>query len=292
MRGDAVDPGRRYGRAVNPLRLVVLVAFSTVLFVAAAPALGADVRVVLPQVPIDAQDTSFTVSGTAPIGAPDQQVASLVVVPRAGTSCDAPAPPIELSFQPVFVPAVGQVLVTGGGRPVSGPFSLQYHLVGVRGTGMVCAWLLTQDTPAGLVLGATGGAPISLLYRLPLPTPFPFIQELPLRRGGTMTAWLNRNHSFKRFVATCSERGRHNDQRFTLTRRLTPDPATGAFAVTGITTPDNSRNYDAPIPAPYRGRARLTFSGHIVPTQRGVRIRGTFTLTGPGLNCARTTFRG
>ena len=120
MRPSAVAPERRHRRAVNPLRLVVLIAFSTVLLVAAAPALGADVRVVLPQVPIDAQDTSFTVSGTAPIGAPDQQVATLVVVPRAGTSCDAPAPapPIELSFQPVFVPAVGQVLVTGGGRPI------------------------------------------------------------------------------------------------------------------------------------------------------------------------------
>jgi len=106
-----------------------------------------------------------------------------------------------------------------------------------------------------------------------------------------MTAWLNRNHSFKRFVATCAGRGRHSEQRFTLTRRVTPNPATGAFTVTGITTPDNSRDYDAPIPAPYRGRARLTLTGHIVPTPRGVRIRGTFTVTGPGLDCARTTLR-
>ena len=262
---------------------------------AAAPTLGADVRVDLPQVSIDVQDTTFTVSGTAPVG---EQVATLVVVVRPGTSCDPPAPPIaipgpSLLDWPAFDRAVGQVLI-GGGRPVSGSFSLRYDLVDVVGPGMVCAWLLTQDTPAGLVLGATGGAPIPLLYRLPLPgqesvNQFPFIQATPSRRGGSMTAWLSRSHSFKRFVVTCAERGRHNQQRFTLTRRVTPDPTTGAFTMTGITTPDNSRGYDPPIPAPYHGRARLTFSGRIVPTVRGIRIKGTFTLTGPGLTCARTT---
>ena len=156
---------------------------------------------------------------------------------------------------------------------------------------MVCAWLLTQDTPAGLVLGATGGAPVRLLYRLPLPAaaPFPFIQQHGGR--GTMTAWLGAGHAFTRFVATCGRRGRHDGQRFTLRRRVTPDPSTGRFAVTGITTPDNSRNYDPPVPTPYRGRARLTFSGRIVPALSGVRIRGVFTLGGPGLACGRTTLR-
>jgi hypothetical protein len=294
---SAAEAGRGCRRALGPRRLVALITFSAVLLATATSALGADVRVVLPQVPIDVSDTSLIVSGNAPVSPPDQQLATLVVAPRRGTSCDPPAPPIaipgpSLLTWPVFDPAVGQVLGGGvGGQPVSGTFSLRYDLVGVRGPGMVCAWLLTQDTPAGLVLGATGGAPIQLLYRLPLPSrgQFPFIQALPRRRGGTMTAWLGRSHSFKRFVATCADRGRHNDQRFKLTRRVTPNPATGAFAVTGIATPDNSRNYDAPIPAPYRGRALLTFSGHIVPTVTDIRIRGTFTLTGPGLTCARTT---
>ncbi len=231
-------------------------------------------------------------SGTAPLAPPDGSNAFLVVVPRAGGSCDPPGPVTTLSFQPTSVPAVGQVLATVGGLPVSGPFSHRYELVGVTGTGVICAWLLTQDTPAGLLVGAIATAPIGLLYRLPTRVNgFPFIQQTPRTRGGVLTAYLGRGHRFTRFMATCAQRGRHEGQRFTLSRSVVPDPATGAFTATGIARADNSSNYDAPIPAPYRGRARLSVSGRIVATRRGIRIRGTMTLGGPGLSCARTTLR-
>ena len=77
MRASAVEAGRRYRRVLDPRRFIALIAVPAVLFVAAAPALGADVRVDLPQVSIDVQDMTFTVSGTAPVG---EQVATLVVV--------------------------------------------------------------------------------------------------------------------------------------------------------------------------------------------------------------------
>ena len=259
--------------------------------VASAPAVAADVRVALPQVPIDADTTSFTVSGTAPLAPPGGSGAYLVVVPRAGSSCAAPGPATALQSQPLFVPSVGQVLAVGS-LPVSGAFSQTYELAGVMGTGVVCAWLLTQDTPAGLLLGATATGPIRLLYRLPVPgRGAPFFVQTPRVRGGVLTAYLGRDRDFIRFMATCEQRGSHEAQRFTLSRSVRPDPATGAFKATGIAKADNSRNYDAPIPAPYRGRAMLSVSGRIIPAQQGIRIRGTMTLGGPGLSCLRTTLR-
>ena len=257
----------------------------------AAPALAADVRIDLPQVAIDAESTTFTVSGTAPVAAAGEQVAFLFVAPRTGSSCAAPGSVFDLERLPEAVPSVGQVL-TVGSQIVSGAFSERLEFVGATGSGVICAWLLTQDTPAGLLVGATAAAPIRLLYRLPASVNgFPFIQQHPRQRGATLTAFLSRDHRFTRFQATCERRGPHEGQRFTLSRRALPDPATGAFTATGIATADNSDNYDAPVPEPYRGRARLTVSGRIVPTRFGIRIRGTVTLGGPGLSCPAATLR-
>ena len=293
MRRPTDSPSRAGRRSPRARRLGAAVAVWVLgcFAVGAAPAVAADVRIDLPQVAIDAESTTFTVSGTAPVAPPDAQVAFLVVVPQAAASCVPPGPAITLSQLPEFVPSVGQVM-TIGPQIVSGAFSERFEFVGATGRGAVCAWLLTQDTPAGLVLGATAAAPIRLLYRLPASVSgFPFIQQHPRQRGATLTAFLGRDHRFTRFQATCEKRGPHEGQRFTLFRRVLPDPTTGAFTATGIARADNSSNYDAPIPAPYRGRARLTVSGRIVPTRFGIRIRGTVTLGGPGLSCPGATLR-
>jgi hypothetical protein len=228
------------------------------------------------------EGAKVTISGTAEPGNDGSPTAHVTSLVQRGSTCAATAPSLGRSDFTVAD-------FFGPDRAVMGPFSLTAPIT-LLGRGTLCAWL-TEDGAQTVTVASSKLVPS---FRVPsMPDGFPFFVSYPKRSDGGLTSYVSKKHRFTKFTAQCADRnGPHNRQRFTIVRSVTADPATGAFSVSGAATPDNSSNYDAPIPRPYHGRPRLQLSGGLYVARTNMQLRATYSLKGAGLHCSQVTVRG
>ena len=247
-----------------------------------APASAGTISIALP-VPTWATEDggSVTVSGTSD----STSSAGVVAVAQRSGTCAA-QPPQEVRSDPL----VADLALDA---PVSGPFSKKSGLI-VYAPGTVCAWL-TEDSTKTVTVASARLAP---RYRFPRDSSMPFINSYPKAGLGLVTYF--RKDRTTKFVASCNEghgrtHGPHDGQRFTMVRSIRPDPVTGVFKASGTPKPDNSNNYDSPIPKPYHGKAHLTIDGRLYANRTHIdatiAIKARFTLTGSGLHCTAETVK-
>ena len=222
------------------------------------------------------------IAGTAEPGADGSPTAYVTALVQRGATCASKPPALGRSDYTVAD-------FSGADQAVMGPFSITSPIM-LLGRGTICAWL-TED---GAQTVTVASAKLVPRFRVPKrPGGFPFFVSYPKGSSGGLTSYVSANHRFTKFTAQCANRnGPHDRQRFTLVHAVTPDPLTGAFSVSGNATPDNSSNYDAPIPRAYHGKAKLTLAGSLYVARSNMQLRASYTLKAAGLHCSAVSVRG
>src|SRR4051794_5484374 len=223
-------------------RLVLLLAGAAAISAFPATAGAGTISITLPGNTWVAEEVpGVVISGTAePANADGDKTGSVTAVVQHDATCPS-EPPTFGQSDPRAADYFGP-----NGLPAGGPFSFTSAIT-VVGSGTVCAWLVERQ--AYTVTAAS--ARLQPRFRVSRREGgFPFLSSYPFATdGGGLTTYFSAGHRLTRFVAQCRDRrsgsrsGPHDRQRFTLRDAVRPDPVTGAFTVSGVAKPDNSRNY-------------------------------------------------